>query len=192
MSTYPLTRPRSRKPAAAVFIFRLAVGMLLAGAGVCLIVFEHSGRELESMIGAFVIGHTVGIEAIDSFIGTNPTIAYHLGDHWYALQITPECSAFIYLGAIFILAAIFAAIPRYRLGPLALALLLSSSILLLLNQVRFMGLAWVLGTYGKTAFDWAHSLGGSFLMMGGLAASLLIFFLLVVRDGSPRKRRAAS
>lgn len=156
--------------------------MLALGAvGVLVLWNEQSVRLVEARVAAWALSHTFA-DTVFSFGGSNPGVSFHTGKGWAGLMITPECSIAFYVGPLLLLAAIVAAVPRLSVWRVATAVLIGSAGLFLLNEVRFLALGWVLSAWGMKSFEWWHSLGGSFLMLTGLAGTLGLFFALAVRE----------
>jgi exosortase/archaeosortase family protein len=159
------------------------IGVAYLAAGVLLIAFEHPARGVETHILAWVLGHTISNNAVASTMYGDPSVAFGIDDHWYALRVTAECSIAFYAGAVLLLAGLLTMIPRLNPLRILVAALVSAVALVALNQVRMVMLAIVFSSFGDDAFEWAHSLGGSFLMIFGLAGCLFLFFRLVIRGG---------
>lgn len=160
---------------------RILVALLLAGLGGTLIAVERASRGIEAMVCTWLVPFLFADDTAPARTGGNPAIAFESGGHWYALIITPECSIAFYIAAIVFLGAALALVPRLRLSRVFLAVGISALGLFVLNQFRTASLAFLLSNYGPDAFDWAHTVGGSFLMMAGLTGCLALFFILVVR-----------
>lgn len=155
------------------------LGVIVA---VLLFVFERLTRQIEVGIASWVFPLVFAEDALPVTSGGMPGVAFgHNG--WYALIITPECSIAFYVGALVLLGAALLLIPRFQMSRILLAVAVSSLGMIALNQVRLAALGFIRAEYGGQAFDWAHTLGGSFLMMAGLAGCLALFFVVVVRGG---------
>ncbi|WP_025159059.1 exosortase R [Leifsonia aquatica] len=160
---------------------RILIALLLAGLGGSLIAIERASRGIEVIVSTWLLPLLFAGDAVPARTRGNPSVAFETGGHWYALIITPECSIGFYVAAIVFLGAALTLVQRFRLSRIFLAVGISALGLVLLNQVRIAGLAFLLSHYGHDAFDWAHSIGGSFLMMAGLTGCLALLFVLVVR-----------
>lgn len=113
-------------------------------------------------------------------------MTYTSGDHWYSLVMTPECAIAFYAGGLLILGGLMVLIPRFRIGRIVIATAVAVVFMAFVNQLRLALLAHVFGVYGRDAFEWAHSLGGSTLMVVGLTLSLGIFMVIVLRRSRHR------
>jgi exosortase/archaeosortase family protein len=175
---------------AAGLTVRIVVALVLAASGALVMLGEHSIRVAETRIAARVAEWVLADVAFPSTRGGQPSVTFVIDERWFSLIVTPECSVAFYIGPILLLGAAIVLIRRVPIHRVLLAASVSAALLIALNQARFLGLAFALSHFGRNTFDWWHSLGGSFLMLSGVALSLFLFFRLVVRD-RPRTRRAA-
>lgn len=166
---------------------RWALAALLLAAGVGLIIIEHSARTIEALVASKLAPLLFANDAIPAVSNGNPAFAIGYGEHWYAFVITAECSIAFYLGAILVVSAAIALLPRIRATRLLTATLIAMVLMTALNQVRFLGLAIIRAELGAEAFNWAHTLGGSILMLFGLGGCLFLFLMYVVRPSRRRK-----
>ena len=152
---------------------------------------ERAVRGWETFLGAHLIGWTFGDEAARTYFGADPSILFRTGTSYWTLRVTAECSVAYFAGAILLIAAVFLFFRRYEPVRVMTAAAISVVGLTGLNQVRFLALGWIMSTTDDRTFEWAHSLGGSFLMIFGLAAALFCFFRLVIvtrkRPGAGRR-----
>jgi exosortase/archaeosortase family protein len=193
----PAIRRRSYTPIPTVVapvrrgqrIGRLLLAMATIAAGIVVMANERTFRSIESEIGAHLFSLVMG-DAVAATTGDDPSIAFELGGHWYALRVTIECSIALYLGPLMMLGGALLATPRMGVIRIALATLTSVTTMAALNQARFLMLGYALGSGDRARFDWMHSLVGSSMMLLGIALSLTLFFRVVV-VGSRRTVRSA-
>lgn len=174
----------------AVRIVRIVIALAMVALGVFVMLSERSVRMLETDLAAQILPLVFADEAIRGTSDGEPAVAFGVGATWWALRVTIECAIALYVGPIIMLGGLLTAIPRMSLVRVFSATAIAAAALVVLNQMRLLMLGFVLGQYGKGAFEWAHSLAGSFLMMFGLAGCLFLFFRVVIL-GSIRRSRAA-
>lgn len=173
--------------------FRIVVALVVVGAGIATIVLEQQMRHLEAAVSARLVGLFFADAAVYSPSGAEAAFAFSTSDdRWFGLRITIQCAIALYVGPILILGGLMSSLTRLPLVRVLGATALAVVLMVTLNQVRFVLLAVVLATWGHDAFDWAHSLGGSFLMLFGLAASLFLFFRIIMGAVRPPRTDGAA
>lgn len=191
-TTQPLrTRLRSRpepRGTAVHTAVRWAAAAAFAARGVLLVLAERPMRGLEVHLSTAIAPYLFADEAKVAYASGDPAVFFRASGGWYALVVGAECSVAFSLAAICVLGGVLALVKRLSLVRVVGATAISMTGMVLLNQVRIVGLAFVRAEFGQETFDWAHSLGGSFLMMAGLAGSLALFFAFVVRRASRAER----
>ena len=189
MSTIaPATPAPSRRAARRLLTAaRILLGLAVVALGILFLVKEYSARLLEAQVGAWLVDTLFATNALPSLSAGTPAVVFGVHDTFLALRITIECSIALYAGSIVIFGGLLMMLPRLRTVRVVVATALGAGLMILLNQVRIVGLAWVLSEYGRDGFEWAHSLGGSFLMTAGLVVSLGVFLGIVPRR-RPRRR----
>ncbi|RKR74705.1 exosortase R [Frondihabitans australicus] len=186
----PRANRRRRRSSFGLALRLLAAAAFVAG-GAALIYFEFDFRRLETVINAFLMRSTFASSAISLILpGNDPSILYTYLGRGFVLRVTEECSIALYIGPIAIFGGLLTLVRRLRLRRIALATGIALVGMALLNQFRILALGFVFGTWGHDAFEWAHSLGGSFLMLFGLAACLAVFFRIVVIGAKRSDRKA--
>lgn len=166
---------------------RALIAFLLACAGVLCFVFERELRCTETEIQAWIMNSTGLAEtAVPSVNNGIPAVTFHADDTWISLRLIPQCAIAVYLGAACWLSAILIRAPRVRPVRLFTALAVTSSGLILLNQVRLLVNGVMFAEGGREAFNWAHGPIGSTIMMLGVAGSLAVFFALCIRRSERR------
>jgi exosortase/archaeosortase family protein len=175
-------RPRQVRRRRSTLILRVLIGVLFFAAGALAIASELTVRHGEVWLSRHVLGALTGATTIAEGVGSTPTIMFTFDDqHWYAMRVTVECAIAFYVGGVLFFTGLLALIPRLNVLRLLLAAAASIAGLVALNQVRLLMLEFVFSHFGRDAFDWAHSLVGSFLMLFGIAGCLLLFFQLAVK-----------
>lgn len=174
----------------AIRIVRIIIALAMIALGIYVMLSERSIRMMETDLASQIFPHVFADEAIRGTSAGEPAVAFGVDATWWALRVTVECAIAFYIGPVIMLGGLLSAIPRMGLVRVFSATAIVVAALVLLNQVRLLMLGFVLGTYGRGAFEWAHSLAGSFLMLFGLAGCLFLFFRLVI-VGSLRANRIA-
>ena len=191
----PMVTRRERRTAQPAqrgphWLLRLPLALGLAATAIALFVAEHTMRGYEIAISSKLLSVLFSSDTTAAESNGSPGLLFKLNGEWLGLRMTAECSIAFYVGAILLFAALMMLIPRFSIGRVLLASAIAATTMVLLNQVRLAGLAWVFGEHGRETFEWAHSIGGSVLMIGGLAVTLVLFFFVVVRAGRKARRQA--
>ncbi|WAA65637.1 exosortase R [Microbacterium oxydans] len=189
--SFAARRRELRKPPRAHILLRIArvlIALAMVAFGLYVMISERSIRLFETDLASQIFPIVFADEALRATSQGEPAVAFGVGDTWWALRVTIECAIALYLGPVIMVGGLLTAIPRMGLLRVFTATTIAVAALLLLNQVRLLMLGFVLGTYGRGAFEWAHSLAGSFLMLFGLAGCLFLFFRVVIL-GSLRGHR---
>lgn len=185
----PMTRVGSRqRTASARMPLRWALAVILATLGVLAILFERAARSVEVILASDILPLVFASGATPAITDGEPSIAFGYGEHWYAIRITAECSIAFYAGAIAIAGAAIVLVPKIRIVRVLPAVLISMAVMVALNQVRFVGLTYALGAHGIEVFDWAHTIGGSILMMAGITGCIFFFLMYVVRPSRHERK----
>ncbi|MGH1549258.1 exosortase R [Leifsonia poae] len=171
------------------WLLRLPLALALAAVAIALFITERTMRGYEIAMSGKLLPFLFASDALTAESNGSPIVLFKQGDTWLGLRMTAECSIAFYVGAILLFAALMMLIPRFAILRVLLASAIAVTTMVLLNQVRLAALAWVFGAHGRETFEWAHSIGGSVLMIGGLAVTLTLFFFVVVRGG--RRARQA-
>jgi exosortase/archaeosortase family protein len=169
---------------APIVVALLAIAVILAA-------FESRVRVVEANIAAWIVGHTLTDQTAVIMSQGSPAFVFDINHHWYGIRLTIECSIAFYIAALVALAAVLLLLPRTSVARVLLAAGLGTIGLFVLNQIRLEMLAFALGRMNKEAFNWAHSLFGSVLMLIGVALCLLLFLRMSFRrEANPRHRGA--
>lgn len=159
---------------------RTILAVTMATLGALSIAFESTARGLEARLAAWIATLATPIDALAFAAEPDPAVAYLVGGSWYALRITAECSVAFYIGGLLLFGAALS--TALRLPPLRVVLASAAgvAVLALTNQARILGLGLIRGEFGSEAFAWAHSLGGSLLMLLGVVVALALFFAIAI------------
>lgn len=145
-------------------------------------------RGWEAQVAAVLIGPvTSGATRSDPARAT-----YHWGlgtDLPHGLIVTPECSAATVIGPLLLLAAGAVLISRLDPARVAIAVGVSGALMVTVNLVRLVMIAWAIDRFGpEDGYWWAHVVAGSLLSLGGFVAGLAVAVVLggaSLRDTSP-------
>jgi exosortase/archaeosortase family protein len=173
---------RPRLMAGSGIAARAAVCGLCLGLAPFAAMKEMSLRGLEARLAGHLIGLVTRMHA-----GSSPAIAVI----WFSphrnsdvgLQVTPECTvALLVIPFLLATAAMVWVRPR-PVWPVA-GLLLATALLMIMNQVRLLVIAWLVQSMGfSSGFYWGHTIAGSIITICGLAVVLAIFALVAIRKG---------
>lgn len=170
---------------------RWIIAAVMMVAGVAIVASEAAFRAGETQVLAWLVGHTFAGTSIANTSLGEPTATYSVGDQWYSLRVTVQCTIAFYLGSVVFLGGLLALAPRVRLGRIFVATAIGMVGLTLLNQVRLLMITYFFGTWGREGFNWAHGPLGTILMLVGIAAVLLLFFVLCLKPGRKQERAEA-
>lgn len=166
---------------------RLLIGCLLALAAV-LVIAHRAYQTVEISLSGLLL-HVFTSTGVYVAAGQQ-TVYFGLGSaRPLGLTMTPECtSAFLLIPLVLVSAVLVGlrpAIGRRVLGSLALA----AVVLVVVNQVRIMTLAALVGWLGTDrGYYWGHTMIGSLVSVFGGAIALVLFVWLATRR--PRSERA--
>ena len=169
-------------------LLRLPIALALIAAAIVLFATQETTRLFEVTLTSQILASIVHNAPV---VGTNladPIVMFFTPNGWVGLQVTAECAIAFYVAGILLFGALLTLIRRFALHRVLIATAVATTIMIVLNQARFAILSYVAGNHDHQTFDWVHSIGGSVLMIGGLAANLVLFFFLVVRR-TRRERR---
>jgi len=113
------------------------------------------------------------------------TVYFGLGSaHPLGLTMTPECtSAFLLVPLILVGALLIGLRPRIA-GRVMLSLLVAAVVLIVVNQVRILTMAALVGWLGTDrGYYWGHTMVGSVVSVFGGAIALVGFVWLATRPG---------
>jgi exosortase/archaeosortase family protein len=183
LSTSDVAAPRP-----SVLPHRLLIAvLLLIAAG--LVVAHRAYQTAEIGLAGVILGMFTpdGVYVVAG----RQTVYFGLGSNTpLGLQMTPECtSAFLLVPLVLVASVLIALRPRIarRVG---VALAISAVVLIAVNQIRILTLAWLVGWLGTNeGYYWGHTLIGSLVSVLGGAMALVLFVWLATRQ--PRRRRTA-
>ncbi|RJQ76276.1 exosortase/archaeosortase family protein [Pseudonocardiaceae bacterium YIM PH 21723] len=157
------------------------LALLLAAGAVALVVTQHSYRGMEVRLAALVLdGLGFGNVGV---VPDRPSVFFLLGtDHPMGIKMTAECTSVFLIIPLVLLAAVLVAF-RPQNGPrVLLALLISSAMLIMVNQLRLVDIALLADLLGgPRGYHWGHTVGGSLISIFGGAVTLVVFFWLTMR-----------
>ncbi|HEY3608534.1 MAG TPA: exosortase P [Pseudonocardiaceae bacterium] len=113
------------------------------------------------------------------------TVYFGLGSaHPIGLTMTPECtSAFLLVPMIVVGALLIGLRPRIA-GRVVLSLGVAAAVLIVVNQVRILTMAALVGLLGTDrGYYWGHTMVGSVVSVFGGAIALVLFVWLATRPG---------
>ncbi|HEX5120635.1 MAG TPA: exosortase P [Pseudonocardiaceae bacterium] len=179
-ATNVAARPSSALP-------RMLTAALIALA--MLLVVAHRAYQTVEISLAGLLLHVFTSSGVYVVAGQQ-TVYFGLGStHPLGLTMTPECtSAFLLIPLVLVSAVLVTlrpAIATRVLGSLALAAL----ILIVVNQLRIMTLAALVGWLGTDrGYYWGHTMIGSLVSVFGGAIALVLFVWLATRRSRVERR----
>lgn len=174
-----------------MMLARVLVALGLAAVGVMIMVKESAVRGYETVLTTELLSRLLADDAFVLPLKPQPTVSFKSGGQWFGIAITPECSVAFFIGPILLLASLFVLMPQFSTPRAIVAGAIAVALFVLVNEARLIGLAFVLSHWGRDQFEWWHSLGGSFVMLAGLALALFLFFVIVIRPHPKELRYSA-
>jgi exosortase/archaeosortase family protein len=177
------SRPDGReRPARQHSVIRIAVCVACLALAVVAWQEQVAFRGLEARLAGSVIHLVTHMRTGSSAkVGTFWFSAVKTG--YIGLQITPECTVAL-LTLPFLLATACLAWLQPRIVRPVAALVVAVAMLLAMNQLRFAVIAYLIKRMGvSSGFYWGHTLIGSIITIGGLAAVLATFAMIAVTRG---------
>lgn len=171
------------------WLLRTMAAALMIFLAVLLLIFHEETRLFEAQAASTIASIAFADSSVANSSTGTPYFAYSLGDQWYLLRITAECGIGLYIAGLLLLTSALSFVRKIVFWRLVLALALASFIFIGLNQARFLLLAAIFSSMGRASFNIAHSLGGSALMLSGMAIALLLFVRIAVRRESSVSKR---
>lgn len=172
---------------------RWTLAAALVVGSVVVILHAQAFRQLEARLAGEVTGRVFAREV--RVMTYEPVLAFErvAGDDgtWFALRITPDCSALYFLVPLALIAAFVLATGRSSVARIVLATLGAGLFLELLNIVRVEVMVLSIVRWGAEVFQWVHDTLGSALMLGGLTVALVLFFRLGFFGRRGRRTRGA-
>jgi exosortase/archaeosortase family protein len=176
---------RRRSRARHVPAGRVVLAVVLAAGAVLLAVKETRVRSFETSLLAHVLRRTVADRAVPGVNAGTASVVYQIDGQWFGLRITMACSVGLLLAVVAAVGALVILSPRVAAFRALAATAVGLAALIVLNQIRLIAIAVAYGLGGTGAYGFVHGIGGSVLMLVGLAAVLLLFFVICFR---PRRR----
>lgn len=158
--------------------------LLVAGAGIALLVFSAQWRGFETWAAA----HTIHLATGDATRGVVSNgivvILHHHGASMFAL--TTECTVAQILGALLIGGAPLLLVRRLSLRRVASALGLAALVLVIVNVIRLTMIGVAINSWGHNGFAISHTYLGSLVTFVGTCLAGVVFALvLIARRRSP-------
>lgn len=113
------------------------------------------------------------------------TVYFGLGsDHPLGLIMTPECTSAFLLVPLLLVGAVLIGLRPWIAGRVLVSLAVAAGILVVVNQLRILLLAGLVGWLGTDrGYYWGHTMVGSVVSVFGGAVALTLFVWLATRHG---------
>ena len=162
---------------------RLLIGLLLAFA-TALVLLHRAYQAAEISLAGLVL-HVVTSSGVYIDAGRE-TVYFGLGSPTpLGLTMTPECTSAFLLVPLVVVAAVLVALRPGIARRVLASLLLSALVLVIVNQLRILTLATLVGWLGTDrGYYWGHTMVGSLVSVFGGAIALVLFVWLATRGGS--------
>lgn len=161
-----------------VGVVRAVTGTALVALGALALTSVAVFQMREAWLGAWALEHLLGRPS--RTLTTGPTYLFQKvpGDDtsWAGLVVTSECSAAFFVGGVLVVGGLLVIVwhrsPAVRL---LVATTATIGLLLLVNTARLAFLAEAAARWGSVGFGWAHTVGGSVLMIATLCLAVIVF-----------------
>ena len=169
-----------------------AVGIALMIGMVALLLSEQLMREGETRLLQETLGFFLGLKSTLSPAGT--AISIGAGTQaYFTMVVSTGCSVVLLMIPLVLVAALMLVTGRSTAARIIPTLVVSVGALLALNQLRFVLITVMTRQGGLAAFEWAHTVIGSVLVLAGLSAIIVFFIRVVSRQKiQPRARQRQS
>jgi exosortase/archaeosortase family protein len=160
---------------------RLVLASVLFAAAVSMVVFNAVCRSGEAWLAQHVFSfvlHTNSVAVIHT-----AAVYLNIGStDYFGLKITAQCSAFLIMTPLFLVAAVMCLRPRFSPARLLGSVAVFAVLVLVVNQIRLVVIAALTDRFGLGAgFGIAHNLVGAVVMLLGLIGGIALFVKLVTR-----------
>jgi exosortase/archaeosortase family protein len=160
---------------------RLALALVLFALAISMVVFNSIARSGEAWLAQHVFSFVLHTNAV-AVIHT-AAVYLNIGTtEFFGLKITAQCSAFLLMTPLFLVAAVMCLRPRFRPSRLLGSLAVFAVLVVVVNQIRLVVIAALTDRFGLDAgFGIAHNLVGALVMLLGLIGGIALFVKLVTR-----------
>jgi len=156
-----------------------AVAVVLAVAGILLLVVEGSIRDVEARFSAFLLSLTGVAHARPM----GYSVIFPQGHQWIGYSITAGCTATLLAVPFFFISSALLLTRRVRIARGFVGLAVVTVLVWLVNQLRLLLIGASMRLWGfQTGYNRSHVLAGGVLSTLGVAIGLAIFLGLVVRE----------
>ncbi|ATY13966.1 exosortase/archaeosortase family protein [Amycolatopsis sp. AA4] len=166
------------QPRASRRIIALALSVSLAAIVVTFVVATQTYLTAEAWLASRWVSAVV--PGGSSFDPADGAFYFGLGGKYPAgLRVSSGCSAFVLALPLFAAAAIAAYFDRFPVRRVVAALLATTALLVLANQVRLVMIAWADSRWRREGIFWSHTVFGSVLSLIGVVGALIVFYLII-------------
>lgn len=158
---------------------RLALALVLFAVAISMVVFNAICRSGEAWLAQHVFSfvlHTNTVAVIHT-----AAVYLNLGStDYFGLKITAQCSAFLIMTPLFLVAAVMCLRPRFKPSRLLGSVAVFAVLVIVVNQLRLVVIAGLTDRFGLgSGFGIAHNLVGALVMLLGLIGGIALFVKLV-------------
>lgn len=183
----PPVRPR---PAGAVSrVFRTALALVLAAAGVLVWLRELDVRFVESRVLARLFDLTFADRTIATTNYANPAVLFQHDGDWKGLVVTMVCGAALLLTPALLVGAVMMLVRRVSVLRALLGTVVLMAALEAMNLLRLLGIGFGYATWGRTGFEWMHGPVSTIVLLGGLVVAMVGYFRVLLGGGRRRGAR---
>lgn len=169
-------------PTRLIRLRRISLAAAFAGTAVAAVVFNAAVRAAEVQItGVAVAPITDGLTTVAPKFAA---LWWGLGtDRAFGIRVAPECSAAFIIAPLLLVAAAFALLGgRHTARRLVGAAAVTVALVVAVNSLRLVAIAWSTWQWGDSGFRWSHSVGGSLLSTIGFALAMVGFIWMLSRN----------
>lgn len=171
---------------------RVSLAAAFAGTAVAAVVFNTAVRAAEVQItGLAVRPITDGLTTVAPKFAA---LWWGLGtDRPFGIRVAPECSAAFIIAPLLLVAAAFALLGgRHSARRLVSVAAVTVALVVAVNSLRLVVIAWSTWQWGDSGFRWTHTVGGSLLSTVGFGLAMVGFIWMLSGKGAARPATALS
>lgn len=163
-------------------IARLLTSLVLLAAAVALFLWTGV-RQWEANASGLLVHWLVDPSAYTSTV--KPVVFLNVDTRdMFGLEVTGACTVAYPMAGFLGLLALLAQVSRWSLGRLWIAVVGSSVVLVAVNQIRLLGVAWASKLWGlDVGYEISHRVVGTVITLIGLLLAVAVIFAVIGRDG---------
>jgi exosortase/archaeosortase family protein len=172
-------------PARPTKYLNRVLAVLIAGAGVVLLVTEAHIRLFEARVAAEIMRLT-SIGGHAQAVGSSVVFPHQ--QHWIGFTIATSCTAALLIAPFFLIGAGLVLTGRIPIRSALIALVAITVIVWFVNQLRLLLIGASMQLWGlKSGYSRSHVLAGGVVSTIGVAIGIAVFLALVLHNQTVRR-----